>query len=296
VAAAYGAAYLNSEFQLTFSSSTLALGPHAVTVVATNSGGRSTTLGPLNFAVSPTVKPPFGHLDLVADSVTKSSTVGQLDLVLVQGWAADQADGAPLSNVNVYVDGNLVTLSGAPVLGGVRPGVAAAYGAAYLHSEFQMSFSASTLAMGSHAVTVVATDSGGRSTTLGPINITVATITAPPFGYLDTVADSVTGSTTVGQLDSVVVKGWAADQVDGAPLSNVNVYVDGNPVALAGPPILGGARPGVAAAYGAAYLNSEFQLTFSASTLALGPHAVTVVAIDSGGRSTTLGPLAFTVQ
>jgi hypothetical protein len=201
-----------------------------------------------------------------------------------------------LSNINVYVDGNLVSLAGAPILGGARPGVAAAYGAAYLNSEFQLTFSASTLALGSHAVTVVVIDSGARSTTLGPLNITVATITAPPFGHLDTVADSVTGSSTVGQLDSVVVKGWAADQVDGAPLSNINVYVDGNLISLAGAPILGGARPGVAAAYGAAYLNSEFQLTFSASTLALGSHAVTVVVIDSGGRSTTFGPLNFTVQ
>ena len=296
VAAAYGAAYLNSEFQLTFSASTLALGSHAVTVVVIDSGGRSTTLGPINITVATITAPPFGHLDTVADSVTGSTTVGQLDSVVVKGWAADQVDGAPLNNVNVYVDGNLVSLTGAPILGGARPGVAAAYGAAYLNSEFQLTFSASTLALGSHAVTVVVIDSGARSTTLGPLNITVATITAPPFGHLDTVADSVTGSSTVGQLDSVVVKGWAADQVDGAPLSNINVYVDGNLISLAGAPILGGARPGVAAAYGAAYLNSEFQLTFSASTLALGSHAVTVVATDSGGRSTTFGPLNFTVQ
>jgi len=76
-------------------------------------------------------------------------------------------------------------------------------------------------------------------------------------------------------------------------LSNVKVYIDGN---LAGTPTLGIALPGVAAVEGAAYLDSGYQLSYSASTLALGSHAVTVVATDSGGRSTTFGPLNFTVQ
>jgi hypothetical protein len=141
---------------------------------------------------------------------------------------------------------------------------------------------------------VIAIDSGGRSTTFGPLTFTVATAPpTPPFGHLDSAVDSVTGSSTVGQSDSVVIKGWAADQTDGAPLSNVKVYIDGN---LAGTPVLGIARTDVAAAEGAAYLDSGYRLTYSAATLALGSHSVTVIAIDSGGRSTTFGPVDFTVQ
>jgi hypothetical protein len=71
------------------------------------------------------------------------------------------------------------------------------------------------------------------------------------------------------------------------------VYIDGN---LAGTPTLGIARPDVAAAEGAANLDSGYTLTYSVAALSLGSHAVTVIAIDSGGRSTTFGPLDFTVQ
>jgi hypothetical protein len=45
----------------------------------------------------------------------------------------------------------------------------------------------------------------------------------------------------------------------------------------------------------AAYTNSGFQLVYSAAALSTGTHAVTVVAIDSGGRSTTLGPRTITI-
>ena len=46
----------------------------------------------------------------------------------------------------------------------------------------------------------------------------------------------------------------------------------------------------------AAYTDAGYQLLYSAASLSLGTHAVTVVAVDSGGRSTTLGPLTITVQ
>jgi len=288
VAAAEGTAYLDSGYQLSYSAAKLASGSHAVTVIAIDSGGRSTRFGPLGFTVVGNAGAPFGNLDSAFDSLTGKSPVGQSDSVVIKGWAADHIDGAPLSNVTVYIDGNPV---GTPTLGIARADVAAVVGAYCLNSGYQLSYSASTLALGSHAVTVVAIDSGGRSSTFGPLNFTVAA--TPPFGNLDSAVDSVTRKSTVGQSDSVVIKGWAADQVDGAPLSNVTLYIDGNPV---GTPTLGIARPGVAAAYGAGYLDSGYQLSYSASTLALGPHAVTVVAIDSGGRSTTFGPLNFTVQ
>ena len=44
-----------------------------------------------------------------------------------------------------------------------------------------------------------------------------------------------------------------------------------------------------------AYGNSGFQLIASVASLSVGTHAVTVIAIDSGGRSTTLGPLSINI-
>ena len=115
----------------------------------------------------------------------------------------------------------------------------------------------------------------------------------PPIGNLDAAADSTTGSTTIPKSDSLVVRGWVADPVDGAPLSNVKVYIDGS---LIGTPTLGLARTDVAAYFNkAAYTNSGYQLIDSAATLSTGTHVVTVVAIDSASRSTTFGPLSITV-
>ena len=104
----------------------------------------------------------------------------------------------------------------------------------------------------------------------------------PPFGNLDSAVDSKTGSATMPQTDTLTVTGWVADQTDGAPLGNVKVYIDGN---LFGTPTLGLARADVAAYYkNAAYTDCGFQLLAPATTLSIGTHAVTIIAIDSGGR------------
>src|SRR5208282_3033277 len=186
------------------------------------------------------------------------------------------------------------TSIGTPTLGIARPDVTAAYGNFYLYSGYQILYPASGLTLGTHQVTVVAIDSGGRSTTFGPRSFTVAATAGAgsPLGWINEAVDSVTFSTTVGQANSLKVQGWAADPQDGAPLSNVKVYVDGTSI---GTPTLGIARPDVTAAYGNAYLNSGYQLLYPASSLSLGTHLLTVVAIDSGGLSATFGPRTFTV-
>ena len=105
--------------------------------------------------------------------------------------------------------------------------------------------------------------------------------------------NSATSSTTIPQTGTLLTQGWVADPIDGAPVSNVKVYIDG---VLAGTPTLGLARSDVAAYFNkAAYTNSGYQLIDSAATLSTGTHVVTVVAIDSASRSTTFGPLSITV-
>ena len=57
------------------------------------------------------------------------------------------------------------------------------------------------------------------------------------------------------------------------------------------------ASPTVAATYHkAAYGHAKYQFLYPAASLATGTHWVTVIAVDSGGRSTTFGPDVFTVQ
>ncbi|HEY2856865.1 MAG TPA: hypothetical protein VGJ21_00440 [Terracidiphilus sp.] len=235
------------------------------------------------------IKPPVGHLDGAADASAGGSAVPQLDNLAVNGWAADRFDGAPLANVKVYIDG---TLAGTPTLRIARPDVAAAWNnRGFLDSGYRFLYPASSLALGNHAITVVAVDSAGLSTTFGPLNITVTP--GPPFGHLDAAVDSVTGTSAVSRADSLRVQGWVADPGDGAPLSNVTVYVDGTSI---GTPTLGMARNDVAALYGSRYRNSGFRLIYAASSLSVGTHKVTVVAVDSVGQATTVGPLSITVQ
>jgi acylphosphatase len=251
------------------------------------------TFGPATIKVATGSGPPLGLLVEAIDNVTFSTTVGQTNSVKVDGWVADPQDGAPLSNVTVYIDGNSV---GAPTLGLARPNVATTYhNNAYLNSGYQLLYSASSLVQGTHHVTVVAVDSAGRSTTFGPRTFTVAANAGlgSPLGGLGLVIDSVTSSTTISHADSLKVTGWVADPQDGSPLSNVQVYVDGTPI---GTPTLGIVRSDIAATYGSTYLHSGYRLLYPASSLALGTHLVTVVAIDSGGRSITLGPRTITVQ
>jgi hypothetical protein len=293
VAAAYkNNAYLNAGFQFLYPAASLSLGTHQVTVVAIDSVGRSTTLGPLAFTVAAVAGPgpPFGSIDWAVDSLSNSATVGQSDSLKVLGWFADRQDGAPLTNVTVYIDGISI---GKPTLGIARPDVAAAYGNTYLNSGFQLLYPAASLSLGAHQVQAIAIDSAGRSTTLVSRFFMVAAGAGTPFGNLDLAVDSVTSGATVSQSHFVKVLGWVADPIDGAPMSNVTVYIDGTSI---GKPTLGIARHDVAAAIKInAYLHSGFQLLYPASSLSLGAHQVTVVATDSGGVSTTFGPVTITV-
>jgi hypothetical protein len=264
-------------------------------VIAIDSEGRSTTFGPATFtvAVAAGAGDPFGGIGEAVDSTTMSGVVAQSDSLLMKGWVADPQDGAPLSNVKVYIDG---TLAGTPTMGIARPDVAAEFGTAYTNSGYQLVYSAASLVIGAHQVTVVAVDSGGRSKTFSPVAFTVAATagSGSPFGSIDKAVDSTTLSSTVLPSDSLEVKGWVADPTDGAALSNVKVYIDG---VLAGTPTLGLARPDVAAEYhNAACLHSGYRLLYPASSLSVGAHTVTVMAVYSGGRSKILGPVSFTVQ
>ena len=235
--------------------------------------------------------PPVGNLEIADDGTTGSTTIPQTDSLYVKGWVADPVDGSPMSNVKVYIDGVSI---GTPTLDLARTDVSSYFNKpSYANSGFSMTYSAASLSVGTHAVTVVAIDTGGRSTTLAPLSITVAAGGLPPVGNLEIADDSTTGSTTIPQTDSLYVKGWVADPVDGSPMSNVKVYIDGVSI---GTPTLDLARTDVSSYFNKpSYANSGFSMTYSAASLSVGTHAVTVVAIDTGGRSTTLAPLSITV-
>jgi hypothetical protein len=246
-------------------------------------------LGSINITVNST---PQGNLDMAVDSVTSQTTLKTSGTLFVSGWAADPADGAPLANVKIYIDGASI---GTPTLGLSRPDVASYFGKpAYTNSGFTLTYKVATLSVGTHTVSAIATNSAGVSTTLGSTSITVTADNKPPVGNLDIAVDNVTVTTTVSQSDALYVAGWAADYENNGPASSVQVLIDGT---LAGNATLGVARPDVASYFGKpAWANSGWVFVMSASTLAQGAHIVNAVAYDSTGLSTTLGTMAITVQ
>jgi sugar lactone lactonase YvrE len=114
---------------------------------------------------------PFGNLDSAVDAITHSTTVALARNLLVGGWAADPQDGAPVRQVQILIDGTVV---GNATLGLPRHDVAAAYNnPAYLNSGWTFGYAALGLSLGTHTVTVIATDSLSRAATMNSKTITV---------------------------------------------------------------------------------------------------------------------------
>ena len=283
-------AYANSGYSLYTPASGLSLGSHAVTVIAIDSTGKTTTFGPLSFTVTaPAAKPPVGNLETAQDATTGASTVAHKDALAISGWAGDPQDGSPVKTINVYIDGNL---AGAATKGIARQDVVSYTGnAAYANSGYSFSESSLSLSAGSHAVTVVATDTAGLSTTFGPVNFTV--VNTPPIGNLEQAVDASTSSSTVSRADTLFVSGWAADYQDNGAAKSVQVFIDGNAAGFA---TLGGSRTDVANYYNnSSFGTTGFSIGISVSGLSLGSHSVTAVATDSLGLTTTFGPASITV-
>jgi len=287
-------AYLNSGLSLTYPASSIAVGTHTVTVIATNLGGVSTTLGNLGITVIAPYPAPVGNLEQAIDASNGSTNVAASDILFVSGWVADPIDGSPLTNVQVLMDGTSV---GTPTLGIARPDVASYFNnPAYANSGFTLYLAPNSLVTGTHSVTVAAVNSHGVRTTLGPENITViaGSKEVPPIGNLETAIDSVNGTSTISQSSGTLfVSGWAADYQDNGPANAVQILIDGTVAGLA---TLGESRPDVAAYFNnPAWANTGYQFSLPATGLTMGTHFVTAVATDSLNLSTSFGPLTVTI-
>jgi hypothetical protein len=283
-------AYATSGYTFSTPAAAFTAGSHAVTVIATDSSGNAVTFGPLSITV--TVAPPVGGLSQPVDSVTSSSTVQQADQVFISGWAADPNDGSPLTTVKVLIDGTSI---GTPTLGLSRPDVVSATGkSTYANSGYTMSYNASLLSVGSHSVTVSATNSHNVTSAIGPQSFTVSTA---PIGGLSAPIDATTFTTdTITQGDQMFVYGWAASYYDNAAARSVQIFIDGSSIGTA---TEGQPSSDVQAAYpNQAWGAVRYNLYYSTSTLTGGgaSHVLTAVATDSLGNTTTLGPVTFTVQ
>jgi hypothetical protein len=223
---------------------------------------------------------------------TSASTILATSSVILTATVTATGRGgavAPAGTVEFFIGTTGGTLLGSAPIAAVCTGTGAATSC---NGSAALTVAGSALPPGSDSIIAYFEGDGANDAPSTSTPQTVKVYSAP-FGNLEQAVDATTSSTTVSTLDKLYISGWVADAVDGAPLSNVTVLIDGSSV---GTPTLGIARPDVATSYGKpAYTNSGYNLTYPAGSLAVGNHAVTVTAVNGDGQSTTFGPLNVTV-
>ena len=134
----------------------------------------------------------------------------------------------------------------------------------------------SSLVLGSHTLTAVATDTDGAPDS-GSATVTIS-VGTPPLVRIDSPA---AGSILSGV---VTVSGWAVDNAAGAgtPISGVQVKLDG---VVVGNAAYGASRPDVCAVYPGrpGCPNVGYTFSFNTSGLVSGNHTITVTATDTDG-------------
>jgi hypothetical protein len=222
---------------------------------------------------------PFGSFDNVTSSVRMHHTISG------NGWAADEDTGAPVAKVQILIDG---ALKAEFIPSGYRPDVASAFGRNdYTNSGWSFSFDLDgSVGSGDHTIEAIAYDSAGAHGSCGVKSFNVP-VEHAPFGYFDVLTDSAhPGQTITGS-------GWAVDEDTGAPVSHVDVILDGGaPLEISG----NGYRGDVAAAYNRSdYTNSGWSFSMTVGDLKPGPHTIQVALIDDTGLQGTCGSKTFTV-
>jgi RHS repeat-associated protein len=285
VAAAYNRPdFTNSGWNFTGSIGYVAPGTHMINAMAYDSSGNS-VLTASSVAITVTSdNPPFGSVDAVKGIATGTTTIPSGGLVTVGGWAADIEDGSPVATVRVLLDGVPI---GNATLGSSRPDVAAAYNQpAYAKSGWNFTGSVRTASVGTHTISVAAYDSSGNETILpGSTSITVTANPDSMTGSFDGVSNATNGSNTISLGGNITVVGWAAepDQNPGAPVSRVEIEIDGQYLGLA---TLGGQRPDVASASNRTdFLNSGYSFTGPVTNVDPGEHSIGARMFTKSGGS-----------
>jgi RHS repeat-associated protein len=281
-------AYPNCGWTFVGSIGNVTTGSHIITAIAYDWSGNSTLSNYQTITVTQD-SPPGGSLDNVegvttSGVATNTTTIPAGGLVLVQGWATDPQDKAPVAAVSVLLDGEPI---GDAVLGSPRSDIASLYGSAYLDSGYNFTGSIRNASIGNHTISVAAYDSSGNKTIISS-GATINVVANPNnmTGNVDGVSSATNGSSnTVSLGGNIFVGGWAAepDQNPGAPVSRVEIEVDGQFLGLA---TLGGQRPDVAAATNRPdFLDSEFTFDGPLTNVDPGEHTIGVRMFTASGGS-----------
>jgi RHS repeat-associated protein len=280
--------FTNSGFAFTGSIGNVATGTHTITAVAYDWNQNSVAVATAIQITVTSDSSPVGNVDTVTGVATGTTTVTSGGLITALGWAADNEDGSPVAKVVVLLDGQPI---GDAALGGSRSDVAATYNnPAWGKSGWSLTGSIFGAATGTHTVTAAAYDSSGNQTILNSYTISVVANSNSYTGNLESVANaSNSGSNSITMGGSITASGWAAepDQNPGAPLSRVEIDIDGQYLGLA---TLGIARPDVKTTTGRSdYLDSGFSFTGPITNVDPGEHEIEARVYTHSGGSYILG-------
>ncbi|MGA8030355.1 MAG: CHAP domain-containing protein [Bryobacteraceae bacterium] len=206
--------YTNSGWTFQMSTASLSYGSHTVTAFATGSSGTGKLSASKMITIQSVVGQEAGYIDAAGDpngvpTVTPGATL------YISGWAADTVTGAPVQTVTLYVDG---ASEGTAILGGSRPDVAQVFGRSdFTNSGWTFQMSTASLSYGSHLVTAIAAGPSGTASLSASKTVTIQTDRYE--GYLD-------------HADCSNIYGWAYDSNQPDSPLNVNLFDNGNPLAI----------------------------------------------------------------
>ena len=180
----------NPGFVMSFLASSYANGPHAISVLVTESDQSTFTLGPITVIVDNSItQPPFGFIDVPGPD----GFAGASGSIQVIGWVLDDVS---VDHIDFLIDNrNVATaigmgLPGSTALyGAPRPEVRAAYPDVpnSLFSGFLANIDVTRLTNGFHVLDVRATDNTGANASIGsrPLQVVNNIGLLGPFGWLD---------------------------------------------------------------------------------------------------------------
>jgi phage replication-related protein YjqB (UPF0714/DUF867 family) len=217
-------------------------GTYSITAIATDAAGNSKT----SAAVSVTVK----NADTTAPTVVVTSPVAGAVLSGTVALIANATDDVGIASVRLLVNGNAV-------------------GAAGTSSPFNVSWDTTAVANGTYAITAVASDAAGNSTTSAAVNVTVRNV--------DSSAPTVAVTSPVGGAVVFGTVSLVASAADDVGIASVRILVNGSPVGVPG-------------------TSSPYSVAWNTSGLPNGTYTITATATDAGGNTSTSAPVAVTLD
>jgi beta-lactam-binding protein with PASTA domain/glutamine amidotransferase PdxT len=235
-----------SPYEVAFDTTAVTNGAHVLTAVARDAAGNSTTSAAVTVTVENTVadeEAPAVSITAPVDGSTQSGTITV---------TANASDNVGVAGVQFRIDGEPL-------------------GVEDTESPYEVAFDTTAVANGARALTAVARDAAGNSTTSAAVTVTVENTVADEEAPAVSITAPADGSTQSG---TITVTATASDNVG---VAGVQFRIDGEPL-------------------GVEDTESPYEVAFDTTAATNGAHVLTAVARDAAGNSTTSAGIGIEVS